>query len=482
MRKALREDGKNAAPGLRDHDGDVVRQAVLAPNGKEIFTLPQVIAQLTAAGTAWNGAPGNPTPRAGVGTITFAFFNNANEVYSEERSEFVPLSEAQRVAVRSAFAIWGDVVGVSFVEGNVSTADINIGNIDTAEDHFSAYASYPGFGLRAGDIWISLLADTNQEIGLGEPGFRTLMHEIGHALGLSHPGDYNAAPDVEITYAEHAEYYQDSYEYTIMSYFGSSNTGAIRNGFAATPLAHDIAALQSLYGVNPNTRTGDTVYGFNSTADRAAFDFALNANPVVAIWDSGGMDMLDFSGWSAPSRIDLRDGAMNDGGGQTSNVQIAFGTLIENAVTGAGNDSLTGNAAANRLSAGEGEDSLRGGLGGDRLQGGGGADVFVFGAAGDSRDVAPRSDGKKGAPDRLGDFVSGVDKIDLGAIDADQGIAGDQAFSFIGANAFSGVAGQLRAQAFGSELHIYGDTDGDLRADFHIVASGTQILASDFIL
>ena len=148
---------------------------------------------------------------------------------------------------------------------------------------------------------------------------------------------------------QHAEYYQDSYEYTIMSYFGSSNTGAVRTGFAQTPLAHDIAAIQSLYGVNLETRTGDTVYGFNSTADRPAFNFTLNANPVVAIWDAGGIDMLDFSGWSSNARIDLAAGAFSDGGGQTSNVQIAFGTTIENAIGGAGNDSLTGNAVGNRL-------------------------------------------------------------------------------------------------------------------------------------
>ena len=51
------------------------------------------------------------------------------------------------------------------------------------------------------------------------------MHEIGHALGMSHPGDYDAAPDVDLTYADNAEYYQDSLQYTIMSYFGSSSTG-----------------------------------------------------------------------------------------------------------------------------------------------------------------------------------------------------------------------------------------------------------------
>jgi serralysin len=482
MRKAFRDAGTAAGPVLYDHDGDVVREAVLAPNGKPIFTLEQIIDQLTTANTAWDGAPGHPTPRAGAGTITFAFFNNASEVYSPERSEFQPLSAAQRDAVRNAFAIWGDYINVTFVEGTVATADINIGNLATEEDYFSAYANYPGFSNAAGDIWISTLAASNQQVGLGEPGFRTLMHEIGHALGMSHPGNYNAEEGVQITYANNAEYFQDSLQYTIMSYFASSSTGAVRTGFAATPMAHDIAAIQSLYGQNMTARTGDTVYGFNSNADRPAFNFALNASPVIAIWDAGGVDTLDFSGWSSASRIDLAPGASSDGGGQTYNVQIAFGTIIEHATGGAGDDRLTGNAHGNMLRGGGGNDIIQGGTGNDRAEGGAGADIFVFGGTGDSSTYALRSDGKKLMPDMLTDFVSGTDRIDLSAIDANRGTAGDDAFAWIGAGAFTGVAGQLRTEVTGTFVHIYGDMDGDARPDLHIIASGTQILVSDFIL
>src|SRR6185503_5292437 len=124
-----------------------------------------------------------------------------------------PLTEAQREGIRNAFALYGDLINVHFVEGTVNTADINIGNINTNDDYFSAYASYPGFSQVAGDMWFRAIA-SNQEVGLGQAGFRTMMHEIGHALGMSHPGNYDAEPDVDITYAQHAEYYQDSYEYT----------------------------------------------------------------------------------------------------------------------------------------------------------------------------------------------------------------------------------------------------------------------------
>ncbi|HVQ07949.1 MAG TPA: M10 family metallopeptidase C-terminal domain-containing protein [Allosphingosinicella sp.] len=481
MRKAVRD--AETTPVLHDHEADIVRSvAVEFINGKPVFTLDQIINQLTRADIAWTGGAGNPTPRAGVGTITYAFFNTAGEVYSSEASEFQPLSAAQRDAVRSAFAIWGDFINVTFVEGTPGTADINIGNLNTSEDHFSAYANYPGFSLVAGDIWISTLAASNQEIGLAGPGFRTLMHEIGHALGMSHPGNYNAAPNVTLTYEANAEYYQDSLQYTIMSYFASSSTGAVRTSFAATPMAHDIAAIQSLYGINMTTRTGDTHYGFNSNAGRAAFDFSLNTAPVIAIWDAGGIDTLDFSGWSSPSRIDLNPGASSDGGGQTFNVQIAFGALIEHATAGAGDDRLTGNDAGNILRGGGGNDIIQGGLGGDRPEGGTGADIFVFGGPLDSRERGPRSDGRKAMPDQLPDFVSGTDRIDLSQIDANAGTAGDDAFTFIGAGAFTGSAGQLRAAVIGGQVHIYGDMDGDAGADLHIIASGTQILVTDFIL
>ena len=467
--------------GLGPQAAGVAEAGSALQNGKPVFTIEQVIHQLTRSGTAWNGVGSNPVPNAGLGTVTYAFFDVSAQVYSSERNQFEPMSAAQRDAVRTAFAIWGELINVHFVEGTVATADINLGNLNTSETYFSAYANYPERSLEGGDIWVNAHASSSQDVGLGAAGFRTLLHEIGHALGLSHPGEYNAAPGVEITYANDAEYYQDSYQYTIMSYFASSSTGAVRTGFAATPMAHDIAAIQSIYGANMATRTGDTTYGFNSNAGRPAFDFTQNTNPVIAIWDAGGVDTLDFSGWSSNSRIDLAPGASSDGGGQTFNVQIAFGATIENAIGGAGNDSLTGNDAGNLLRGGGGNDTLLGGKGNDWIEGGAGGDVFVFGGPGDSMDYTWRSDGKKLSPDILTDFVSGTDRIDLSAIDAIAGTEANDAFTWIGAGAFTGVAGQLRAEVLGNQVHILGDMNGDGRADLHIIASGTQILVSDFV-
>src|SRR5262249_13765905 len=125
------------------------------------------------------------------------------------------------------------------------------------------------------------------------------------------------------------------------------------------------------------------------------------------------------------------------------------------------------------LYGGDGDDTLIGGAGADWLTGGAGADIFKF-AAGDS---------PTGGADHICDFLSGTDKIDLSAIDADSGTAGNQAFAFIGNSALSSVAGELRYNVSGPETVLEGDLDGDGAADITIVLSGIVTpLAADFVL
>jgi serralysin len=311
------------------------------------------------------------------------------------------------------------------------------------------------------------------------------MHELLHGVGLDHAGDYNgdSAPDYETG----ASYYQDSNQYTVMSYWAASNTGASHYAagilqFASTPLLYDVAALQKLYGANMSTRTGDTVYGFNNTSGRAAFDLQSDASAVFSIWDAGGVDTLDLSGYSSASRVDLREGAFSDAGGMTLNISIAHGARIENAVGGLGDDDIRGNGANNRLEGRGGSDRLTGAEGGDLLLGGSGGDIFVYGQFADSTVSTVRSDGRKIAADYLPDFVSGIDKIDLSVLDADVFAAGDQAFSFIGTSAFSGKSGELRYQLNHGQLELLGDVHGDGLADFMIASNAPSISIGDLIL
>jgi Ca2+-binding RTX toxin-like protein len=138
---------------------------------------------------------------------------------------------------------------------------------------------------------------------------------------------------------------------------------------------------------------------------------------------------------------------------------------------------LTGNGADNVIVGRGGDDTITGGAGRDDMTGGAGADRFVFQALSDSTVGAAR--------DVIRDFLIGADKIDLAAIDANAGAAGDQAFSFIGAGEFAGTAGELQVRPFGVGVHtvISGDVDGNGRAYFQILLSGSVALqATDFLL
>jgi hypothetical protein len=143
---------------------------------------------------------------------------------------------------------------------------------------------------------------------------------------------------------------------------------------------------------------------------------------------------------------------------------------------------LKGLAGTDALYGGSGADRLEGGLGSDWLAGGSGADLFIFASLADSRLSALRSDGGKRLPDVIADFTSGLDRIDLSALDAVAVTADDQAFTFIGSAAFSGQAGQLRYEMHGDNAFVLADLTGDGHADFQIVAATPILQATDFIL
>lgn len=95
----------------------------------------------------------------------------------------------------------------------------------------------------------------------------------------------------------------------------------------------------------------------------------------------------------------------------------------------------------------------------------------------------PVSDSAVGAWDRIDDCVSGTDKIDLSRIDANAGTGANDAFTFIGSGAFTGVAGQLRYEVVNDIGSVYGDVNGDGLADLHIlVTNGAPLVQTDFIL
>ena len=148
---------------------------------------------------------------------------------------------------------------------------------------------------------------------------------------------------------------------------------------------------------------------------------------------------------------------------------------------GAGNDTVAGGDGADSLNGGDGNDLLLGGWGADTLVGGAGSDLLYGGAGGDTFLFANIGEVSS---DRIGDFSRVEhDKISLAGLDANTNTAADDAFTFIGAAAFSHTAGELRFDVGGGNVTIMGDTDGNGVADFQIIIlGGVNAQAGDFVL
>jgi Ca2+-binding RTX toxin-like protein len=169
----------------------------------------------------------------------------------------------------------------------------------------------------------------------------------------------------------------------------------------------------------------------------------------------------------------------------TANVEnlTLTGTTALNGTGNALNNTLSGNVAANRLNGGAGNDTILGLAGNDFLTGGNGTDKLTGGAGADTFDFNALIESTKGtARDSITDFTHNqADKIDLAGIDTNRIVAGDQGFGYIGAKAFTGVAGQL------DYLNgiLAGDINGDKIADFEIaitLVGSTSLVSADFVL
>ena len=289
---------------------------------------------------------------AGV-NLTFAFRSTAPTTMPDDTVGFTRFNEAQIAQTLLALQSWSDVANITFTrvngtDGYSNNATLLLSNYASGSDGAAAFAYLPDqyrdtdFTDVSGDSWYNSSLLYNSNPFYQNYGRLVLVHEIGHSIGLSHPGNYNAG-EGDPSYAD-ADYHEDSLQYTTMSYWDETETGANHQGvYAAAPLLDDISAIQFLYGANMTTRTGDTVYGFNSNTDRD-FYTASNASSklVMAVWDAGGYDTLDMSGYAVNQVIDLRQGNFSNVGGGTANVAIAIGAVIERAIGGSGADTIYG--------------------------------------------------------------------------------------------------------------------------------------------
>jgi len=446
----------------------------LIDNGKTKFSWDEAAIQISRTGASW--APDFDSSAI----VTYAYRSTAPTTMPSDTAGFTRFTAAQIAANEAALAAWAEVANISFVRVGTGTsgeaaysnsATMLFSNYGSGASGAAAFAYLPSTANTAsssaqGDVWINSSLSYNSNPVIGDYGPHVLLHEIGHAIGLSHPGEYNAAPGVSITYPANAEYFNDSRMFTSMSYFGSSSTGGNLQAFASTPSLHDIAAVQRLFGANMTTRTGDNTYGFNSNVAEDAFSLTLPTQVAVfSIWDAGGNDTLDLSGYTQSATIDLREEAFTSAGGGTHNISIARGAVIENAIGGSGDDTITGNASDNTLRGNDGFDTLNGGDGNDLLIGGAGGDVLNGGAGADTASYEASAasvfidlqSGIAAGGDALSDTLSTVENI-IGSAFNDT-LNGDG-----NANTISGLGGNDAIQARGGSDTI-NPGDGDDTVD-----------------
>jgi Ca2+-binding RTX toxin-like protein len=296
----------------------------------------------------------------------------------------------------------------------------------------------------SGPVWsVDTLVWSSNASGnptLTDTGKEMFLHEIGHALGLKHPHDYGTSnwpytfPGVDPTQPNADQQLGDnnlnSKLGTLMSYHEAvppAHFGGAPGGPDVTPMAFDIAAIQTLYGANTNNGTGgNDTYTLSDPG-------SPEGSAWQSIWDTGGIDQIVYNG-TANAVIDLRPATLDDsptGGGMPSYTWTPFavsrggtiagditnalpdqggvkGVVIENGIGGSGNDLITGNDADNLLEGNDGNDMISALAGNDIINGGPGNDT-LFGGAGNNVFIFEPNSGH----DTIGDFTVGQDLLDV---------------------------------------------------------------------
>ena len=309
------------------------------------------------------------------------YFAGAGETFDGTTSDGWAQFEID--AVMAALNEISEGINLTFVQVNSSaSSDFNLltfdftSDADPDNDDVLGFFGPPGTGSGSGVGVFGRTATGWSESGLEKGGFGyvTIIHEIGHGLGLAHPHDTGGSSSLlqGVTSSSSTGLFDlNQGIYTTMSYVDGwataphGTSGTTGFGWQATMMAFDLAALQQKYGAVDHN-TSDTVYLLP--------DQNTSGTYYELIWDTGGNDTIEYGG-DRDTVIDLRAATLlyeEGGGGFVSyaatihgGYTIANGVMIENATGGFGNDTLTGNDADNTLQGSGGDDTLDGGNGDD---------------------------------------------------------------------------------------------------------------------
>lgn len=300
-------------------------------------------------------------------TITYSFFSTGSTYYGSESVSEV--SAAIKSNARTILEqIYEPYINVDFVEVPDSSSSYGQIRFMFSSGPGYAYAYYPGSHPLSGDVHFTSAYETNSYNAFsgipGTHGFASIIHEVGHALGLKHPGDYNNGGES----GPYLPYDEDNTFNTVMSYnFPSSAPGYL--------MPYDLKTLQSIYGAKPKNST-DTTYTFTNTYSYSTGtenSIVGNRSVKILLYDTGGVDTLNFANLAFAAsgyRFDMREnGAITDQSvynarsyqpyGKTNvgtyytstyGTKIAYGSSIENLVNSTSNDYIIANSLANTFS------------------------------------------------------------------------------------------------------------------------------------
>lgn len=355
------------------------------------------------------------------------------------------LNAVQQSAAQAALQAWANVANVKPVlvaDTSTSVGDIRLAwtsATETASDGGGAWgwASFPNtFSPAAGDVWISTDPDgalSNNDWSVGSYNYMSLVHELGHALGLKHPFEDKPVDLAHSTRQYSLMAYDDAPHSLFVDVTETAGSASWKSYTVVpnSPMLDDIAAMQYLYGANTSYHTGNDTYSFDPST------------PFLStIWDAGGNDTISIANFSNGSLIDLQQGHYSSihipsdtGAGinwrtdppvgtydGTDNLAIAYGAVIENAIGGSGDDTLIGNSGANHLQGNGGHNRIDGGAGTDTAVYTGNYGSYTLAASGAGYTVT--SNANPGQSDILSNierlsFADGAMALTTSAVDED---------------------------------------------------------------
>lgn len=355
------------------------------------------------------------------------FFPTSADEYPDDYQDpsglaaFKPATEEQQDASVIGFNLIRQFTGVSFSLAEDADAAIRVaGATSLPGNEGGSHASYPynhegAISNSSGDVFLGDNGEPTSDQLYGNDTFATIIHEIGHAMGLKHP--FEPYPNGAIS----AD--RSNIEFTLMSYSAfltgevsaNANTTAPDGSSVSGYMMYDIAALQAMYGANFDKGKTDTtpaqksVYTWsNGTGQQyingvEAPDTGTTETHKIfqTVWTQGADTTYDLSNFNGDQYDDLRAGQwlrfsvdqladLNSAAPAGTPEYQAHGnvyntllfesdtrSLIGTLVSGNGNDTIIGNELNNVLHGNGGNDFIDGGIGNDRLYAGAGDDVLM---------------------------------------------------------------------------------------------------------